>query len=833
MHRRLFAAIVAIAVCPLIPYRHTAAAPPADAKPAVTTFLKTYCVDCHGPDKQKGDRRFDKLTLPAADADTVTLLQDILDQLNLDDMPPKKSKQPTADLRKAAVDELTRVIADGRSRIISTGGQAVLRRLNRREYLNTVGDLFSLNMTMFDPTVRFPRDETVAHLDNVGDVLKTSGYLLGQYLDAADQVVEKAFATKDRPREQSWKFNGHFVQQPELRSHAEVFDFRYLCVYESPASERHEGAYAPLLDFEQGVPASGYYEIKVKAEAKNRKNPYDPKLFGTDPEDPFRLAIVAGNRQAGPLYLPQPIEPQLAETLVRDGEPEWYTFKVWLDAGFTPRFTFPNGMRSVREVYGKIFRQYNSLLPADVRNTRARGGIVTYRIMVQKYGHLPHIRIHEVNIRGPFAAQWPPASQTAVLGEKPFEPGRTRELLEAFADRAYRRPATKEEVDRLMAVVDRRRQDGKPPLEALKDGVKAALCSPAFLYVAEPESTPAADRKLPAYALASRLSYFLWSTMPDAELARLARTGDLLKPDVLTGQVRRMLASPKSDAFVVGFLDSWLNLRTLGDMPPDRATFERYYTQNLQPAMREETKLFTRHLIDTNASIVEFLDSDYTFVNRPLAVHYGMPNAVTPAEGHLFHKVKLADPNRGGLLGQGSVLTVTANGVETSPVNRGVWLLENILGTPPAPPPDNVPPIDPDIRGAKSIRDILTKHRDNPTCFDCHRKIDPLGFALETFDPIGARRSRYEKGQPIDTAGELPDGQSFQDVAGLKRVLVGRKDQFARALSEKLLSYACGRRIEPSDRPEVTRIVADLKQADYGFRHLIEQVVLSDTFRSK
>ena len=429
--------------------------------------------------------------------------------------------------------------------------------------------------------------------------------------------------------------------------------------------------------------------------------------------------------------------------------------------------------------------------------------------------------------------QWPPPGQQAILGGKPFTPERTREILETFISRAYRRPVNAEDVDRLMAVVDKRRQEGRAPFEAMKDGLKSALCSPAFLYHAEPANDADGGRKLSAHALASRLSYFLWSTMPDAELARAAQTGDLLKQDVLLAQTRRLLASPRSEAFVTSFLDSWLSLRNLGDMAPDRGDFPDYYTQSLQPAMKRETQLFTRDLIDRNESIVRFLDADYTFANRPLARLYGMEDAVPAATGHEFHRIKFTTPQRGGLLGQGSVLTVSANGVETSPVTRGVWLLENILGTPPAPPPDNVPPIDPDIRGATSMREILTKHRDNPACFECHRKIDPLGFALENFDPIGAWRTKYPKGAAIDTSGELPGGQKFQDVAGLKEVLVARKDQFARMLTERVLSYACGRRTEPLDRPAVGRIVKKLQHDSYGLRTLIEQVVLSDPFRSK
>ncbi len=281
-------------------------------------------------------------------------------------------------------------------------------------------------------------------------------------------------------------------------------------------------------------------------------------------------------------------------------------------------------------------------------------------------------------------------------------------------------------------------------------------------------------------------------------------------------------------------------------MPPDRLTFERYYAHDLQSAMRRETQLFTRHLLDQNESIVRFLDADYTFVNRPLAKLYGMGGAVSTADGHVFRQVKFSDPNRGGLLGQGSVLTVSANGVETSPVTRGIWLLENILGTPPAPPPDDVPAIEPDLRGSKSIREILTKHRSDPGCYECHRKIDPLGFALENFDPIGAWRSHYEKievinpehvnrivGAPVDASGELPSRESFKDVAGLKKILIERKDQFARTLAERLLSYACGRRIERLDRPEVDRIVKELAERGYGFKDLIELVALSKAFQSK
>jgi len=812
-----------------------AAQPLASLDPAtdktLRNFFGTYCHDCHGPEKQKGERRFDTLALPVAKADTLFDLQDIVDQLNLGEMPPAKAeRRPDAAQVREIVTLLTGMVAEGHARLASTGGQTVLRRLNRREYTNTVGDLFGLNMLMFDPTTRFPRDEMVAHLDNIGDTLKTSGYLLAQYLDAADQVVEKAFAVTERPKEQTWRFADDFRQQPELRQHREANGFRFMALYETTMSDKHEGAYGPLLNFAQGVPVDGYYEVRVKAEAKYRRNPYDPNFFGTDLSMPLRLGVVAGTEKAGPLHLPQPIEPPLGEVVLKDDEPEWHTFRVWLDQGFGPRFTFPNGMLSVRNAYARVMRTYHRLFPEEVRGAT---GIVAHRFAVLRHGQIPQVRIHEVEIRGPLIEQWPLASQRAILGDRLFAPDRTREILARFADRAYRRPACADEIDRLMAVVAARRQQGKSDFDAMKDGLKAALCSPAFLYLVEPEGDAATSRSLTAHALASRLSYFLWSTLPDAELRRVADSGELLQPEVLTAQARRLIASPRADAFVNGFVDGWLNLRSLGDMAPDRGTFLRYYAQNLQPAMKRETQLFTRDLIDRNDSIVRFLDSNYSFLNRPLARLYGLESAVPPERGHEFQRVTFETPQRGGLLGQGSVLTVSANGIETSPVTRGVWVLENILGTPPPPPPDNVPPIDPDIRGAKSMRDLLARHRDSPACYECHRKIDPLGFALESFDPIGAWRKTYEKGAPIDTSGELPGGKKFADVAELKKLLVDRKEQFARVLTERLLAYACGRRIEGLDRPAVDKIVAATGTDDHRFRDLLEQVVLSQPFRSK
>jgi hypothetical protein len=821
--------IVSLWLCPtsLNAADQTQNQPSAGFKATVKPFLNSYCIDCHGPKKHKGDRRFDRLTSEILDDSTLVDFQDILDQLNLSEMPPGDAKQPSIEQRRAAIVWITTRIARYHRERKTDTGRVVLRRLNSREYRNTVRDLLHVNITMFDPTAMFPRDQTTAQLDNVGESLVTSGHLLARYLAAAEQIVDKAMSPLTKPDVQTWTFRDNFHQQPEIdQVHRKTNKFKHMTLYDVVGADKPEGAYGPIHAFKQGVPTDGYYEIRLRAEALNRINPYEPEFLGMDPDEPFRLGIVAGNYRVGNLHLHQPIEPLLAEFELAD-ESRWYTVRVWLDAGYTPRFTFRNGLMDIRNLYARILKKYPDLFP-----TPRRKGIVENRLISLRDGKLPQIRIHEIEITGPHYDEWPTAGQQAILGddwEHVVESGELpdevmRRHLTRFASRAYRRPVDSNSIDHIMSVINTRRKSGRSSLEAYGDGLKAVLCSPHFLYLEQDDE----KGKLSATALASRLSYLLWSSTPDEELSRIATNGDLLKTEFLIQQVDRMLENPKSDAFVDGFLGSWLTLRDLGATPPDRDQFRAFYHYDLDSAMRQETRLFTRYLIDENLSIVNFLDSDFTFVNKPLARLYKLQ----PPSGTGFEKVSLTDKRRGGLLGQASILTVTANGIDTSPVVRGVWLLENILGTPPSPPPPDVEPLDPDIRGAKTIRDQLSKHRDIPSCADCHRKIDPLGFALENFDPIGGWRDSYGRKTEIDAAGELPGGMSFNNIADLKKILVEHQsEQFGRALTEKLLAYAIGRNIEPTDRPQVDAILTDLNKSGRGFRDLIHLVILSDLFR--
>lgn len=799
---------------------------------SVQPFLTQYCVTCHGPKTQKADRRFDELSSPIDSDDAFVDYQDILDQLNLEAMPPEEAKQPTATERRRVIEVLTRQTRFYSESLSGTGGAAVLRRLNAREYRNTLRDLFQLDMTMFDPTVGFPRDQTTEHLDNVGDTLVTSGHQLAGYLAAAELSVEKMLANVEKPKPQVWKFHDGFRQQPEVdQVHRKTNEFTFITLYEVVGADKHEGAYGHIHGFAEGVPHDGWYEIRVKAEALNRLHPYDPAILRTDRAEPLRLGIRAGHRLAGPLHKPQPIEPLLAERDLEDGA-HWYTFKIWLDRGFTPRFTYRNGTMDVRGLWGKIVGRYKDQFPP-----KKRGGIVEVRYNAIAYGKMPQIRIHEVEIEGPIFAEWPTPTLQSVLGNQwetvkddadSWTPAAMRRQLKVVADRVYRRPVRDEELDRIMQVIVDRLAAGRTPLEAYGDGVKVLLCSPNFLYL---DTAIDDNNRLSPHAMACRLSYFLWSSTPDAVLLELAESGELLKPDVLSTQVERMLNDKRSQAFVNGFLDSWLTLRDLGSTPPDRKDFAAYYHYDLRVAMNRETEMFTRHLLDNNLSIAHFLDSDFTFVNKRLAQHYELELAGDA--GPSFERVDLRDRRRGGLFGQASVLTVTANGIDTSPVVRGVWVLENIFGTPPSPPPPDVEPLDPDVRGAKSIRDQLKKHRSNGSCNECHRRIDPLGFALENFDAIGRWRKSYGQRVAIDASGELPGGHKFASVEEFKAIVSQQKKQFAIALTSKLLEYSTGRKLATIDRPQVDDIVAELANRGDGFRDLVKLVVSSDAFQTR
>ena len=798
----------------------------------VEQFLGRYCLECHDADVQKGDRAFDTFKLPLKALPEVIDARDIIDQLTLREMPPKKSEQPTDEERLAVIRSLRDGTTAAEMALQSTGSRTVLRRLSNREYENTLAALFGRRIDTLGLTADFPKEKTDRHLDTIGRSLVTSGFLVDQYFQAANRLVETRLG-KPATAPQTWKFNGHFVQYEELQgSHKTAFNYRYLNLYEQPNTDTRQGGYGHIEDFKQGVPVSGLYDLEVEAAALHRDTHYDPAIFGIDFSEPFILGVVPGDVTKGHIHYPQAIEPLLASSVVPDNEPDRLKFRVWLEAGQTPRFIFPNGPYESRASVVTINKRYKDEFKSPV-GTSGVG-----RAHILKEGKLPHIRISEIVIRGPVAEPAGGAEEVAVFGKEGFQSERALDQLFAFAEKACRRPLTEADRQPIRALYEKRLADKATPRQAALDAVKLILCSPSFLYLSE--ITGENEQRLKPHDLASRLSYALWAAPPDEALRAAADSGQLTGDAELRKQIDRLLADEQVNGFLNGFLDSWLNLRELGGMPPPRESFRAYYAEDLPTSMKTEVRLFFHDLLKTNGSVAQFLHADHSFIDKKLAKLYDLPEQKTLRLADGFQKVSLkGNKRRGGLLGMAAILAVSANGVETSPVTRGVWVSENILGVPPPPPPDVVPAIEPDVSGTTTIRERLAKHSTDRACAECHRKIDPLGFSLESFDPVGRWRSTYpkpKKGEApkIDTTGEFPSGEAYRDFAGFRDILRGtREDLFTRHLIRQMLAYSTGRLMEASDAFAIDRIHGKVKQQGSGLRTLIVECLTSDLFRSR
>jgi len=844
-----------------------AAGQPVPVGAAVRTIVSAHCLACHDDATREAGVSLESL------GDSVTAVTAkgwlrALEQIERGTMPPPDEEQPAAENRRAAVLSLEGTLVE-HARSAPTRDTAVLRRLNRTEYRRTIEDLLHLDLSGRDPTRDFPDDTRSHGFASNGDKLVTSSFLLRQYLLAAEDVVGRAIHFEEKPETRTWPLVPPFDRTSLGITYGER-DY-YAKTLRQPVPYQsifyREGC-MPLEDLREGVPLAGWYSIRIRAEAKFRHADIDQKkMFGgnslSDSSQPNRLVMETGSlvgidpsnkdavREA--LITHRSGDRHLATWDVPDDVPTWLECRVWLERGQFPKLSFPNGPTGSNNRLDHYVKE-NKYTLLDKRQLEA----YEKADLFGDWGHLiffetPRIRVHEVEISGPINEQWPPASHLAIFGATPYESAAAGDVLRTVAERAWRRPVTAAEVEPIEWLVRKVEKDGEqagqPPAQAARaaivQGIKAVLCAPEFIYREEH-----GDR-LDGHETAVRLSYFLWSSLPDDQLLQHAAADALLRPNVRREQAERLLADPRSDTFVNEFLDGWLAMRKLGTMAP---VFPVYFDDHLEPAMRAETRLFFKRLLQTNGRIADFLDSDYTFVNRGLAKLYGIdwqaaeerlgkpveglraedlqPDGAGAAASTGFVAVKLTDGRRGGLLGQASVLTLTANGVDTSPVVRGAWVLENILGAPPSPPPPNIPVIEPDIRGATTIRDRLQKHRDNPSCLSCHRQIDPPGFALESFDAIGRWRGHYmanNKALPVDSSGEF-GGTAFKDVGGFKKELLKHQPQFARCLVEKLLTHALGRDLTVADRPAIRGIVETAAADGYRLRDLVLLCCESDLF---
>ena len=783
-------------------------------------FFKQHCIQCHGPEKQKGKLRLDTLEWNPAEASNLDQWQEIIDRIHAGEMPPKEKTNLTTA-------QLTEIVTLLRKRVAEVAGsgkkQVLLRRLNRTQYRNTVRDLLNLDMTVNDPTEAFPADDKLEGFDNLGEALQMSDFLLRQYLKVARRVVDQSTFSGEKPEPVTYTLRQAGKTRPKNFSMGGNDPTRdYAVLYRNDERAPGDPRGQSLMNSRDGATHDGYYDFTFEVESKGRGNLAE--VFSAQrrndypvyrPEDlhRFEVYVTAPNKasaiQTRPRALVHAVDlPDNRRVVIRK--------RLWLPKEWRVEVGFGNGYWGVVDPILLVDPDF------DLDTFRE----LPRREQNEKYGKLvidrfekvdaPRIKIHRAVETGPLHDQWPPASHQAVWGRQGETPEQT---IRAFATRAFRRPVTDEQIAPYLRLAE------KSP-EGIRTAIEAILCSPRFLYLRE------VTNELDDYAIASRLSYFLWNTLPDDALLRDAAQGKLRDPETLTTHLDRMLADPRSDQFVHTFVWSWLHLDSTVEMAPDPTKFYDYHRNRIDEAMAQETRAFFRHLLDENLSIAHFIDADFTFLNANLARHYGLPGKVNTVT--TFRKVPLADTrHRGGLLGQASVLTASANGVDTSPVVRGIWILENLLGAPPPPPPPDVDLPEPDARGDLTIRQLYAKHRTIESCNDCHKKIDPLGFALENFDATGQWRTKYESGHPVDPSGLMPDGQTFRDLAGLKKIMAANLEPFSRNLCRKMLTYATGRTMKTTDRPEIDRIVNRLAKQGNGLKDLLRETITANVFLSK
>jgi hypothetical protein len=803
------------------------------------TFAAEHCVGCHGPKVQRSELRLDTLPADLASKDTAAVWVKVFDRLSRGEMPPKSQERPPEKDTREVLTALQQQLHEASLAKQRSEGRVVLRRLNRTEYETTLRDLLGTNVEVKD---LLPDDNVAAGFDNVSAVLDVSAVHLLRYQDAAEKALRTVVPNRP-PAEFKERRTGRQITEKmplfkDLLGKVARLDGDTLLLYVRPYSHI-PCATAP-------APQSGRYRVKASVYAVGTDGKPLPMrcvcddLYGRDESDVRAVRDVPADRAT-----------------VIEAEFDLKQRQVIVFAGWT--------------------------LP-----TMREAGQLTKDNPLDKFTG-PGLAVQWVEIEGPIDP-WPPPGYARLFGDVPLKPtsvakaeaegrpvppqpprrspdsyiydplvpapAKPREdaerLLRAFLPVAFRRPVGKDVQDYYVKMVHAALDRKLSFTEAMLLGYKAALCSPHFLFLAEPidptsKENPAA---LDNYAIACRLSYFLWSSTPDAELLQLAAKGELAKPEVRHAQVERLLNDARAHRFTANFAGQWLDLRNINATSPDPQIYGEF-DDFLFWSMPRETQLFFEEILRADLPLTDFVHSDWGFLNQRLAQHYGISNVF----GGELRKVKLPpQSHRGGVLTQASILKVTADGTRTSPVLRGKWVLDRILGQPPNPPPPDIPAIEPDIRGATTIRQQLDKHRNTPACASCHRHIDPPGFALESFDVIGGWRDFYRgtraarggmvdlanypgrrifKGLDVEKGGKTPDGKAFKDIDEYKQILLADKDQLARNLSRKLIIYATAADIQFADREVVERLVTESRKNKYGFRSLVHEVVQSRVFLNK
>jgi hypothetical protein len=832
----------------------------APVMPAVTAFLKQNCFACHTGKSPNGGLNLQTTRLHPEDSTNFALWVKLYDRVSAGEMPPKSSPQPSFSSRSAFLAALAHPLIAVDDARVRREGRAVWRRMNRYEYENTLRDL--LGAPWLQIKEMLPEDGLSNRLNKVGEALDVSHVQMSRYLAAADYALRQAMLPQ-RTRPETTLVRYYAREQRSFAGLARPAEYE----------GEQERLVFPILDNEADVafltrPRRRTSELEEPAKREREAmgvvaSAYEPTQpsfdrFRAPVSGRYRLRLCAHSFWAGPLNEKRWWHPSLTSTSAgRTQEP------VTLYAQLPPEqlrklgdMDFgPNSTTSELDV---DLIKGESVMPDAARFFRSRPPS-WHNPLAQKDGQ-PGVAFQWLEVEGPIYDRWPPAGQQLMFGDLPVKAaGRGQveviptnpdadsvRLIRAFMHRALRRPVQDKDIQPFVKLYHTAIDKGASFTDSMLTAYTAVLCSPAFVTMQEQPG------QLDDYALAARLSYFLWNSEPDAELRSLATNRTLHDPKVLSAQTDRLLADPRSSRFVDAFLDYWLDLRKTDNTSPDEVLYPDYYLDDfLTQSSVDETRAFFTELVRKDLPARNLVSSDFAMVNERLAQLYGLPGV----QGAAIRRVQLQpDSVRGGLLTQASILKVTANGTTTSPVLRGVWINERILGVPVPPPPPSVPAVEPDIRGATTIREQLAKHRTQATCRSCHTKIDPPGFALESFDVFGGWRDHYRAiggsehaagfgkngqpftfapGKPVDASGDLADGKHFDDVRGLKHVLLQNERQIARNLVRQLVTYSTGAPVKFGDRPKVEAILDRAKPTGYGVKSLVHAIIDSELFRNK
>lgn len=829
----------------------------------VTAFLQTHCVRCHGDEVAEGELNLASLKPDFSSGESTQKWVEVLDRVNLGEMPPEDEPPPSEEELGKLVDWISHQLRSIQAASEGTGGRVLLRRLTRREYANTVRDLLSVTFVPGKgPMDLLPPDGSIRGFDRNSNALFVDPSLLDAYLEMAEKVAEQAI--RFRPplvaqRTMRFEFRDTIGSPMDYlidRREADIENGRMVLM--SGDARTFGKLRHPFDDTE--IPVTAKYRVRIQASAEQ----------GSDGAPVYMSVRQGPGESFGQVRVDAPVD-----------QPEVYEFLTTRDALFQGEF-------NVGIVPGTDFRQYvqsrgpavneakqafeqGKLLEATRMKARmrAQGDFDTnirgaFRDGVMDLNPLPKLHLDWIEVIGPLQESYPPESMTRLFpggwDSGAMTVDAIRKAMTRLLPRAYRRPVAANEIDQIMNLVQADVDAGHGFERAIRTGVVTILCSPHFLYLYESadgqglaisEGTARLDessRALTPLEFASRLSYFLWSSKPDDELFATALRGNLREPETLAKTVDRMLDDSRVEGFVDGFVRQWLKVNEFHRFPADEKIFPEYYATEfvgIDDDITEQPLALVREILKSDESVLVCLDSDWTMLNERLAAFY----QIDGVRGDEFQRVSL-DPDthagriRGGLLGMAGVHRWGSDGSRTKPVERGKYVLDVLFNDPPPPPPPNAGEVEPNLRGqVLTVRQRLKKHREQTTCNHCHRRIDPYGLALENFNVVGQWREKMDGEKPIgqwgddrpviDSSGRLPSGKSFSSYGEFKSALHGQQERFLRGLTEKLLMYALARTIEASDRVTVDEIVTRAKEENSTLRSLIRGVVMSDAFGRK